>query len=143
MITVNVKQSLLNAFNKQNKVNPPIRLDDINWTAPEIFLQGQCNTRITMVAKDNSTDFSGAQTLYYKRRWIGDDLKDIKIPGKSSDYTRLYEILSVLRNKMGVPLYENEFLDRAISGDTVTIITTTICSAYLPADQIILGYSET
>jgi len=43
---------------------------------------------------------------------------------------------------MGVPLKDNEFLDRNISGPTVTIATTPTCLAYLPADTVTLEYTE-
>lgn len=142
MLTVDVKQSLLSEFNRLNKVKPILQLGDVNFSVPEIWLQGQCNSRINIVAKADNVNFGGVQTLYYSRRRLSDDLKGIKIPGKSSDYTRFYEVLRVLRETMGVPLYENEFLDRNISGSTVNIATTPSCVGYLPADQITLEYSE-
>lgn len=143
MVITNIKQALLNGFNQQNKVKPPVQLTDVNWSSPEIFLQGQCNSRINIVAKTTSDNFEGSRTIYYTRRRISDDLKGIKIPGKSSDYTRFYEVLAVLRTKLGVPVFENEYLDRPISGPTVNIATTPVCLAYLPADQITLEYTET
>lgn len=143
MLVVNVKQSLLTQFNQLNKVKPALQPDDVNFSVPEIWLQGRCNSRINIVAKASSEAFGGTQTLYYIRRRLSEDLRGIKVPGKSSDYKRFYEVLRVLRETMGVPLYENEFLDRNISGSTVNIATTPACIAYLPSDQITLEYSET
>lgn len=142
MVTVDVKQSLLIEFNRLNKVKPVVAVADINFGTPEVFLQGQCNSRIKLVAKTDAENFGGSQTVYYIRRRMSDDLRLIKIPGKSTDYTRLYEVLKVLREKLGVPLYDNEFLDRAITGSTLNIATTPSCIAYLPADQITLEYAE-
>lgn len=142
MVTVDVKQSLLIEFNRLNKVKPPVGLDDVNFSIPEVWLQGACNSRIRIVAKIDSDNFGGEQTLYYIRRRLSEDLRGIKVPGKSSDYTRFYEVLAVLRETMGVPLYESEFLDRNISGSTINIATTPSCVAYLPSDQITLEYAE-
>lgn len=143
MLIVNVKQALLTAFNLQNKVKPPVSMNDINWSTPEVFIQGQCNTRIRMVARSSSNSFGGEQTLYYVRRRLSEELRGIKVPGKSSDYARFYDVLAVLRDTMGVPVFDNEFLDRTITGPTVTITTTVSSVAYLPADQITLEYAET
>jgi len=143
MLVVNVKQSLLTEFNRSNKVKPAIQPSDVNFSVPEVWLQGKCNTRINITAKVDNESFGGSQTLYYVRRRLSEDLRGIKVPGKSSDYTRFYEVLKVLREQMGVPLQESEFLDRAISGSTVNIATTPSCLAYLPSDQITLEYTET
>lgn len=142
MLTVDVKQSLLIEFNKLNKTKPPVTVDDVFFGVPEVWLQGECNSRIKIVARSNSDNYGGEQTVYFIRRRISQDLMGIKIPGKASDYSRLYDVLAVLRDTMGVPLQDREFADRAISGTTVNIATTPSCLAYLPADQITLEYSE-
>lgn len=141
MVITNVKQALLTKFNTDNKVKPAISLADVNWTTPEIWIQGQCNSRVNIVASANSENFGGVQTIYFNRRQIADDLKEVKIPGKSNDYTRLHEVLTVLREQLGVPVMNNEFLDKAISGETVTLNTTTSCMAYLPAGVVTLEYA--
>lgn len=143
MLVVNVKQSLLTEFNRLNKVKPAVQPDDVNFSTPEVWLQGQCNSRVNIVAKADNESFGGVQTLYFIRRRLSQDLRGIKVPGKSSDYARFYDVLRVLREQMGVPLQESEFLDRAISGPTVNIATTPSCMAYLPSDQITLEYTET
>lgn len=140
MVITNVKQAILTAFNIANKVKPAVTLNDVNWSAPEVWLQGACNSRVNIVSKVGSDNFGGTQTVYFTRRRIEDDLKEVKIPGKASDYTRLFQVLAVLREQLGIPLMESEFADRAISGSTVTISTTPICMAYLPAGVITLEY---
>ncbi|ABY63040.1 virion structural protein [Pseudomonas phage 201phi2-1] len=142
MVSTDIKQSLLTAFNTANKVKPPIQPADVNFSVPEIWLQGQCNSRINIVARADSNNFGGVQTLYYVRRRLSEDLRGIKVPGKSSSYKRFYDVLKVLRDTLGVPLSDNEFLDRNISGPTVTIATTPACLAYLPSDSITLEYTE-
>ncbi len=143
MLTVNVNQSIISSFNQANKVKPALQLDDITFSVPEVWLQGECNSRVTIIAKPNNNNFEGEQTLYFIRRRLSEDLRGIKIPGKAADYTRFYEVLKVLREHLGVPLQESEFLDREISGPTLNIVTTPACMAFLPSDQITLEYSET
>lgn len=142
MIVTNVKAALLAAYNKANNIKPAVTLDDINWGVPEVWLQGQCNSRILLTASANSANFGGTQTLYYTRRRINEELFGVKIPGKPGDYARLHDVIKVLREKLGVPLYENEINDRAIAGSTVTIDTTVACLAYLPAGSITLEYQN-
>lgn len=142
MLTVNVRQSILLEFNRLNKPKPPVTVDDVNFAAPEVWIQGECNSRVRVVAKATSNAYGGQQTVYYTRRRLSDELKGIKIPGKSTDYKRLYEVLAVLRDKMGLPLLDSEFVDRGISGATVTIETTIASLGYLPSDSITLDYVE-
>ncbi len=143
MVISNVKQALLNAFNEANKISPPVVLTDVAWGNPEVWLQGDTNSRVTITGVPSSENYSGTQTLLFNRRHIAEDLKEFKIPGKPSNYTRLYQVLKVLREVLGVPLQDSEFIDRAIAGSTVTIDTTVACMGFLPAGTITLEYAET
>lgn len=142
MIVSNVKQALLNQFNLQNRISPPVLLPDVDFLVPEIWLQGECNSRVVIQGSSASNEFGGQQTLYFKRRRIEDDLRGVKIPGSPSDYTRLYQVFKVLREKMGIPLQDSEFLDRGVAGPTLKIDVTTVSMAYLPGSSITLEYEK-
>lgn len=139
----NVKQALLNAYNEANKIQPPVTLADVTWSNPEVWLQGDTNSRVTITALPGSVNYSGTQTFYFNRRHIADDLKEVKIPGKAGDYTRFFQVLKVLREVLGVPLQDSEFIDRSIAASTVKIDTTVACMGFLPAGTITLEYAET
>lgn len=143
MQVTNVKRALLNQFSLQNQIEPPVRPEDVDFLVPEIWLQNGCNSRVVIQASAASNNFAGNRTLYFNRRRIEEDLLGVKIPGKRTDYTRFYQVLSVLRDKLGVPLQNEEFLDRAISGTTVQINVTTTSMAYIPGSSITLEYEET
>lgn len=142
MLVTDVKRVLLNQYSVQNRINPPIELKDVDFLVPEIWLQGQCNSRVKIQGSSASVNFGGQQTLYFNRRRIEDDLEGVKVPGKASDYTRLYQVLKVLRERLGVPVQDAEYLDRAISGNSVTLTATTTSMAYIPGSTITLSYEE-
>lgn len=142
MITTNVKQALLNQFNSDNRVQPPIQLEDVNFLTPEIWLQGECNSRVVIQGAASSNDFGGSETIYFYRRRIEQDLLGVKVPGKPSDYTRYFGVLKVLREKLGIPLMESEYLDKAFSGNVFKIDVTTVSMAYLPGGSITLEFEE-
>ena len=142
MITTNVKQALLNQFNSDNRISPPVRMSDIDFLVPEIWLQGICNSRVKIQGSASSNDFGGQDTIFYIRRRIEADLLDVKVPGKPSDYRRYYDVLRVLREKLGIPLYESEYLDKAFSGSTFKIDVTPVSMAYLPGGSITLQFEE-
>lgn len=142
MITTNVKQALLNQFNVDNHIGPPIQMDDVDFLVPEIWLQGLCNSRVKIQGSATSNDFGGQDTIYFIRRRIEADLLDVKVPGKPSDYRRYYDVLRVLRDKLGLPLHESEYLDKAFAGSVFKIDVTTVSMAYMPGGSITLQFEE-
>lgn len=144
MLVNNVKEALLVKFNKENKIYPYATIADITWTDIEIWLQGNCNSRVTLVANAGSVNFTGRKTINFNRRDIAKDLKGLKIPGKRSNYTTLHSVINVLHDKCGVPLRTTEFLDTALpASGPITIQPTTICMAYMPTTSIALEFAET
>lgn len=139
---VDVKQTLLNAFNAYNKNKPAVTLDDVDWQNNQIWLQGMCNTRVDIVAKATSKNFKGRRTLYYTRNRIDKDLKGITIPGKASDYGSLHAVIRFLRNQGGIPVFEEEYGDRIISGDSITLVPATTSMAYIPTGQAVLRFEN-
>ena len=142
MITTNVKQALLNHFNVANRISPPVQMKDVDFLTPEIWLQGINNSRVKIQGAALSNDFGGQETLYYIRRRIEADLLDVKVPGKSTDYHRYHDVLRVLREKLGLPLYESEYLDKAFSASVFKIDVTTVSMAYMPGGSITLQFEE-
>lgn len=142
MIVTNVKRVLLNAFNIANHITPAVQMDDIDWLTPEVWLQGSCNSRVTIQTSAAATEYNGSETLYFNRRKAEEDLRGVKIPGKATDYTRVYQILTAMREILGIPVQNNEYLDQPFSGNTFTLNVTTISMAYLPGSSITLEFEE-
>lgn len=142
MITTNVKQSLLNQFNLENRISPPVQLTDVDFLVPEIWLQGACNSRVVIQGSVASDEFGGQETIFFVRRRIEADLLDVKVPGKPSDYRRYFDVLRVLREKLGLPLQESEYLDKAFAGPVFKIDVTTVSMAYLPGGSVTLQFEE-
>lgn len=144
MLVNNVKETLLVKFNKDNAIFPYLTMEDVTWTNIEIWLQGQCNSRVTITAIGNSVNFSGSKVLNFNRRDIAVDLKGLKIPGKRKDYTTLYQIITALHDKCGVPLVTSEFINLGLpASGPITIQPTTTCMAYMPTTSIALEFAET
>lgn len=143
MLVNNIKVALLKAYNKTNRMAPALTMADVLWVNVEIWIQGDCNSRVNIVAANNSVNFSGTETIYFNRRKISDDLKGLKIPGRRTDYTGLKSVIKVLRDKCGVPLDPADFLDAAIPATgKLTIQPTTICMAYFPTDSVALDFEK-
>lgn len=143
MIVTNVKQAILIQFNLDNSVLPPIKEEDVNWLVPEIWLQGDCNTRIVMQASTLSDNYGGSVVLYYNRRRVDLDLHGVKIPGRATDYTRNYQIYAALRDQLGVPVHDVEYPDQPFSGDVFNLVVTPVSMAYLPGFDITLEFQYT
>lgn len=144
MLVNNIKQTLLSNFNKTNKITPALTMTDIVWLNIEIWLQNQCNSRVTIASIANSVNFSGTRTLYFSRRDIASDLRGQKIPGKRSDYTTLHSVIKALHDKCGIPLSTDEFVDKPLpASGPITIQPTTVSMAYLPTTSIALPFAET
>lgn len=141
LVTTNAKSALLKHFNVSNRIHPNVELSDVTWGPPEIWLQGECNSRIEIRAAAASNGFAGTETIYFKRRRIEDDLRGVRIPGKPDDYVRFFDVLKVLREKMGIPLLNDEFLDRNLVGSTVKIDVTAVSMAYIPGGSVTLTYA--
>lgn len=142
MHITNVKQALLNDYNKANNIKPAVTLNDVQWDNIEIWLQGDCNSRVTIRALPTSTKFTNSQVLYFNRRPIEKDLFGIKIPGKPSEYNTNRDVLRVLKNTLGVPVEADEFIEQNISGDTVLLVPSARCMAYLPNSSVVLEFVE-
>jgi hypothetical protein len=140
MLVTNVKRALLSQFNAQNQINPPVKMEDVDFLVPEIWLQGECNSRVGIRGALLSNEFGGDQTLYFNRRRIEQDLLGVRIPGKPSDYSRRYQVFKVLREQLGVPLMDSEFLDAPHTGNSFTINVTTTSMAYMPGSSVTLEF---
>ena len=140
MLVTNVKRALLSHFNEKNRINPPVKMEDVDFLVPEIWLQGDCNSRVGIRGAVLSTEFGGDRTLYFNRRRIEEDLLGVRIPGKPSDYSRRYQIFKVLREQLGIPLQDSEYLDAAHTGNSFTINVTTTSMAYMPGSSVTLEF---
>lgn len=140
MLVTNVKRALLNQFNQLNNIVPPIQETDVDWLVPEIWLQGDCNTRVGIQGSVLSANYGGAATLYFNRRNASLDLRGVKIPGRATDYTTTFEIYTALREQLGVPVMNSEFLDKPFTGTSFNLVITPVSMAYLPGLDINLPF---
>lgn len=144
MLINDIKSALLINFNRTNRLKPYLALKDTTWLNIEVWIQGECNSRATVVANDTGNDFTGRKTIYFNRRSIAVDLEGLKIPGKRSDYNGFRSVITALRDKCGVPLNPLDFLEVALPATgPITIQPTIVCMAYLPSTNIQMDFAET
>lgn len=141
MLVKDIKARLLADFCVIKKIEPVLKLTDVIWGEPEIWIEGDCNTRITITVKESNLNHKGSLTLYYKRHSIADVLHGILIPGEYSDYNGLYDVIDVLNNKVGIPIDRREFFNTPITSDLITLRPTVGALAFIPSVSTEIGFS--
>lgn len=141
MLVKDIKARLLADFCIIKKIEPALKLTDVTWGEPEIWIEGDCNTRITITVKESNLNHKGSVTLYYKRQSIVDVLHGILIPGKQSDYNGLYDIIDILNTRVGIPIDRSEFFNTPINSDLVTLRPAAGAIAFIPSISTEIGFS--
>lgn len=127
-----IKRDLLRAVNRTRPNRPhDLQLEDVTFGAPELFLQGNCNSRVRITAKDTSVVALGTAVIHYNRQRIDTFLKGVRVPGKSSDYASSQDVIQALADLYGFPLDPNDFVFSAIvPGQTAYIQPLNTCIGF-------------
>lgn len=124
MFIFDTKEQLLTDFNKLYQVNPPIQLKDVQFVEAGVWLQNECNARVTITAAPTSDNFKGSSVVYYNRFRMDEELRDVRLPGTPGTYKNTYEVLTMLREVYGIPAYPEDFPNNAISATATTVSLT-------------------
>lgn len=139
------KGALLQAFNTTNKLNPPLRLEDVIYGGTGVWLQGLCNTRVTISARIGNGLLIGARTLFYNRRRADQVLLGMTVPGKPGDYPNTNAAVAALAEKYSASIYVEDFFNRTLTPDMTTVLLTPRGDAlvWLPVFGLELPYDGT
>lgn len=140
MLLLDVKQSLLNKFNKVTGKN--VQLADVNFVNAGVWLQNACNAKVTMQAKATSINFTGAVTLFYNRHRIDEFIPNVKLVGKPGTYRNTTDVLKMLRDVYQLSTYDEDFYQETISptATSITITPRIDALAWLPPYPVTLGF---
>jgi hypothetical protein len=126
----NIKRSLLAQFSATNHYTRPLTEADVTFGNPELFLQGSCNTRVTITSKPGNGWFKGIVTLHYNRRRLDRYLTGLKVPGKREDYTTVHEVVEALAEAYYLPLLKSDFINSQLGVSTVSVTIQAIPQAF-------------
>ncbi len=135
------KDALVRAMNGANGLNPPLMVDDVTLGSPEVWIQGDTNTRISVTA--DSEFYTGSDTFYYNRLRIYDFFAGHSIPGVAADYPNVLAAITAFYNKFQLPHDPNELVNSAISpgATTITLQGRSSSLMFVPNLQVILPFS--
>ncbi|WDS62264.1 virion structural protein [Pseudomonas phage D6] len=140
MINYDVKEALLNRFNKATGQN--VQLDDVNFINAGVWLQNACNAKVTIQAKTTSNDYGGTIDLLYNRYRIDEYIPDLVLGGKPGDFATNHEVLAYLRSVYQLPAYPEDFNLATISptATSVTLTPRINAIAWLPPYPVTLRF---
>lgn len=136
------KERLLTEFSALHGINPAIQLTDVDFINAGVWLQGQCNARVTIQAKTTSNRFKGSLPIFYNRYRIDEALKDVKLVGKPGDYANTTAVLKMLREVYGIVAYEEDFFFNTMSSGATSVTLTPRLNAigWLPPYSVTLHF---
>uniref|UniRef100_A0AB39CCX6 Virion structural protein n=1 Tax=Pseudomonas phage RVTF4 TaxID=3236931 RepID=A0AB39CCX6_9VIRU len=138
MYIKDVKETLLNAFNKKTGLN--LTVADVNFQSPGVWLQDGCNAKVTIAAKATSEYATGMCEILYNRYKVADALVDIRLDGNPGDYANTTDVLRYLREVNNVSAYDEDFYHVEISPTATSVVLTPRIDAlvWLPPDPVTL-----
>jgi hypothetical protein len=142
MYLPDTKEKLLNEFSALHGIVPAIQIKDVDFVNAGVWLQNDCNARVTIQAKTTSTRIKGSQVVYYNRYRIDDALKDVKLVGKPGDYANTTEILEMLRSVYDIAVYDEDFFFGTILPAATSVTLTPRINAinWLPPYPVTLHF---
>jgi hypothetical protein len=112
------KDALVRAINANSSMKPPLKVADVTFGNPEVWLQGTTNTRILVTASGN--DYTGSDTHYYNRVRIYDHFAGHALPGKAADYPTLRDALVAFYGKYSLPYDPDDIVSYALVPGSVS-----------------------
>lgn len=136
------KERLLTEFSKLHNIVPPIQVNDVDFTNAGVWLQNQCNARVTISGKASSNRVKGSIQLFYNRYRIDEKLNGVKLVGKPGDYADTTAVLSMLKNVYGIVAYPEDFTYNIISpiATSVTLIPRISAIGWQPPYSVTLSF---
>lgn len=138
-----INASLLRAVNLANpELQYTLQLEDVRFSNPELYLQGACNSRIQIIARDGNVRFKNAGYVFYNRRRLDRFLTGIRVPGKPSDYNFTTEVVEALRDQYRLPLLPDEFITGGISSTVVSLQPLNHCVGFFTNFPAVLPFTD-
>lgn len=135
------ERALVRAINRLNNLSPALRVEDVSWDNPEVWLEGTTNTRVTLTMT-NTLDYSGTVTFRYNRIRIYDYFNGWVVPGKASDYTTTREAIIAMYRKYSLPLDPDDIVSRPISPTDKELVVQgrNISLMFVPSQTVSLPF---
>jgi hypothetical protein len=142
MYLQDTKEKLLNEFSALHGIVPPIQVTDVDFVNAGVWLQNQCNARVTIQAKAGSNRIKGSLPIYYNRYRIDEALKDVKLIGKPGDYANTTAVLKMLSDVYDIVAYEEDFFFDTIlpTATSVTLTPRINAIGWLPPHPVTLSF---
>lgn len=136
------KERLLTEFSALHGIVPPIQVTDVDFVNAGVWLQNQCNARVTIQAKTTSTRIKGSIVINYNRYRVDDALKDVKLVGKPGDYADTTAVLKMLHDVYGIVAYPEDFFYSIINPAATAVTLTPRINAlgWLPPYPVTLRF---
>jgi len=140
MINYDVKTALLNRFNEATGLN--VKLADVSFVNAGVWLQNQCNARVTMQAKTTSNDYGGSIDLLYNRYRLDQTIPNVVLGGPRSNFATIHDVVAYLHDVYQLPAYVEDFNNNAISPSATTVVLTPKIDAlaWLPPSGVTLRF---
>lgn len=134
------KDALVRALNSNSAIRPPLKVGEVTFGNPEVWIQGSTNTRILVSA--NGNDYIGSDTHYYNRVRIYDHFAGHVLPGKAADYATLRDAMVAFYNKYSLPYDPDDIVSYAMSpvATTATLQGRTTSLMFVPNLTIALPF---
>lgn len=144
MLVANLKAKLLKEFILRNQISEIIDLADVEFVDTTMDLRASTNSATTLRCLPSCPNFKGSKRLYYNRYSIAVMLKGMRIPGKASDYPRVWDLIDTLNEVYGLPLYREDFADIPIRPDVnaFDFRPRTTSVTFIPLTNIVLEFME-
>lgn len=145
MYIYDTKKRILSLFSKKYNISPPIQVADVTFVGATTWLQGDCNSRVTIQSRPESIRFTGSISINYNRWRIDQELRGLTIVAKPGDYTNTRQVLQVIRDTYGIPVYDEDFNLSAIGPDDLGAILTNRPDAlgWQPNYSVYIAYAQT
>ncbi len=145
MYIYDTRARLLTLFSKKYNIVPAIQVADVTFVGATTWLQGGCNARVTIQARPESLRFSGSVSINYNRWRIDQELRGLKIVAKPGDFTNTMEVLKVIRETYGIPVYDEDFNFMSIGPDDLgaTLTNRPDALGWQPNYSVFVEYDQT
>lgn len=138
------REKMLTEFNKLHQLEYPLLMPDVRFSQAGVWLQGQCNARVTVTALTTSVNFTGAVVMHYNR-YRGDlELRDINLGNDPTVFPDVYSVLAHLRTVYGLPMLDTDFTNFSIAPTAAEVSLTPKVDAqiWLPPYPIVLKFDS-
>ena len=136
------ERALIRMINGLNQLNPPLTPEEVEFGLPEVYLQGDTNSRVTLTMVD-TRNYSGSDVHYYNRVRIADYFAGWQIPGQPGDYPNVKAAVIAMYTRYHLPLDPDDLVNASLSAAAtqVTLQPRNDSLMFIPNLSVSLPYS--